>query len=102
VGVVPTILPAATPPVEPIPPGAGGYAQSPAAAKRREEARKHASQSAFATRPSGTSAEDWFYAAVGVVTLLALLLSARGLPAGPKARPAFLYEREALRKRRRR
>jgi hypothetical protein len=60
-----------------IPPGSGGYAQSPSAAKRKEKAHKHASQSAFVIRPAGTSGSDWFVAAVGVTTLLALLLSAR-------------------------
>ena len=109
-GVPPAILPAATPPVEPIPPGAGGYAQSPSAAERREKARKQASQSAFAIRPAGASSqeshsgEEWFYAAVGIATLLALLLSARALPAGPRPRPALLIDRrtDAARRRRRR
>ena len=86
----PVILPAATPPVEPIPPG--GAAQAPSAAERREKARKHASQSAYTIRPAGTSGEDWFYAAVAITTLLALLLSARGLGAGPRSRPAVLRE----------
>ena len=109
-GVPPAILPAATPPVEPIPPGAGGYAQSPSAAERREKARKQASQSAFAIRPAGASSqeahsgEQWFYAAVGIATLLAILLSARALPAGPRPRPVLLIDRraEAARRRRRR
>jgi hypothetical protein len=87
------ILPAATPPVEPIPPGASGYAQSPSAAERKEKARKQASQSAFSTRPAGTSGEEWFYVAVGFATLLALLLSARALPMGPRPRPALLLDR---------
>ena len=87
------ILPAATPPVEPIPPGASGYAQSPSAAERKEKARKQASQSAFSTRPAGTSGEEWFYAAVGFATLLALLLSARALPMGPRLRPLLLLDR---------
>ncbi len=87
------ILPAATPPVEPIPPGASGYAQSPSAAERKERARKQASQSAFSTRPAGASGEEWFYAAVGFATLLALLLSARALPMGPRLRPALLLDR---------
>jgi murein DD-endopeptidase MepM/ murein hydrolase activator NlpD len=109
-GIPPAILPAATPPVEPIPPGAGGYAQSPSAAERREKARKQASQSAFAIRPAGASSQEsrsgeyWFYAAVGIATLLALLLSARALPAGPRPRPVLLIDRraEAARRRRRR
>jgi hypothetical protein len=96
----PAILPAATPPVEPIPPGASGYAQSPSAAERKEKVRKHASQSAFTIRPAGTSA-DWFYVTVGFATLLALLLSARALPAGPRPRPALLDRTGAASERRR-
>src|SRR5262249_24298238 len=88
----PAIQPAATPPVEPIPPGASGYAQSPAAAKRREEARKHASQSAFTVRQAGAGGADWFYVALGAPTLPALLLSARSL-ARPRPRPALLQAR---------
>jgi photosystem II stability/assembly factor-like uncharacterized protein len=100
-GVTPAIFPAATPPVEPIPPGASGYAQSPSAAERREKARKQASQSAFAIRPAGASSqesrsgEQWFYAALGITTLLALMLSARALPAGPRPRPVLLIDRRA-------
>jgi hypothetical protein len=89
------ILPAATPPIEPIPTGAGGYAQSPSAAERKEKARKQASQSAFSIRPVGTSGGEWFYVTVGFATLLTLLLSARGLPAGPRPRPALLLNRTA-------
>jgi hypothetical protein len=107
VGPIPAILPAATPPVEPIPPGAGGYAQSPA--KREEKARKHASQSAFslrqtayASRPSSPGGVDWFYGTVGLVALLALALSAKGLPSGPSPRPALLLDRSNQRARRRR
>src|SRR5947209_7751109 len=37
-------------------------AQSPAAAKRKEEARKHASQSAFVVRAAGNNGDGWFYA----------------------------------------
>jgi hypothetical protein len=96
------IVPPATPPVEPIPPGASGYAQSPAAAKRKEEARKHASQSAFSVRPAGTTGTDWFYAAVGITTLLALLLGARSLPARPRPRPALALDRSTPRERQRR
>jgi hypothetical protein len=111
----PAILPTPTPPVEPIPPGASGYAQSPSAAERREKARKHASQSAFtlhlvasrsqAITPAGAgggSEPVWFYAAVGVVTLLAFALLARGLPAGPRARPAPALSRTSETHRRRR
>jgi hypothetical protein len=100
VGPPAAILPAATPPVEPIPPGASGYAQSPA--KREEKARKHASQSAFSIRPAGTSTEQWFYGAVVVAGMLALLLSARGLPTGPRPRPVLLLDRTGQGARRRR
>ncbi len=103
-GVPAAILPAATPPVEPIPPGASGYAQSPSAAERREKVRKQANQSAFAIRPAGEeshSGEQWFYAALGITTLLALLLSARALPAGPRPRPALLIDCRAQAGRRR-
>ncbi len=94
----PTILSAATPPVEPIPPGAGGFAQSPAAAKRREEVRKHASQSAFTLREASVStgsegATEWFYWSVGAAALLTLALVARGLPARPRRRPEVLLNR---------
>jgi photosystem II stability/assembly factor-like uncharacterized protein len=102
VGVAAAILPAATPPVEPIPPGAGGYAQSPSAAERKEKARKQASQSAFSTRPSGASGAEWFYVAVGGATLLALLLGAQALPSGPRPGPVLLVERITDENRRRR
>ncbi|HEY2631734.1 MAG TPA: lytic murein transglycosylase [Solirubrobacteraceae bacterium] len=102
VGASPAILPAATPPVEPIPPGASGYAQSPSAAERKEKARKQASQSAFSIRPSGASGEEWFYVAVGGASLLALLLGAQVLPSGPQPGPALLVERAAEENRRRR
>jgi hypothetical protein len=87
-GVSPAIVPPATPPVEPIPPG--GTAQAPSAAERKEKARKHASQSAFTIRPAGTSAEEWFYGALAITSVLALLLSARALPIRPRSRPALL------------
>jgi len=97
--VVPlAILPLLTPPVEPIPPG-GAYAESPSPAERREKARKHASQSAFTIRPAGVTmreareGEQWFYAALGIATLLALVLTARALPAGPRDRPALVQQR---------
>jgi hypothetical protein len=97
-GVSPAIVPPATPPVEPIPPGAGGWAQSPSAAKKREESRKHASESAFTLRPASASSGEssgleWFYVAVGVATLLALLLSARGMRPRSGARAAPLLAR---------
>jgi hypothetical protein len=97
---VPSILPAATPPVEPIPPGASGYAQSPAAAKRKEEARKHASQSAYVVRPAGASGSEWFYGVVGATMLVALMLSARALPRRTRPRPALALVRTAARERR--
>jgi hypothetical protein len=106
VAVAPAILPTPTPPVEPIPPGASGYAQSPSAAERREKAEKEASQSAFTTRPpvprpttiggraasaaSGGTESPWYYWALGATTLLALILSARGLRPRSRARPALL------------
>jgi hypothetical protein len=106
VAVAPAILPTPTPPVEPIPPGSAGYAQSPSAAERREKAEKEASQSAFRLRPpvarpttiggrsaaaaSGSAESPWYYWALGVTTLLALCLSARGLRPRSRARPAWL------------
>jgi hypothetical protein len=110
------ILPTVAPAIEPIPPGVGGYAQSPSAAERREKARKRASQSAFtilanpgrarATGPlaAGDSPEPvWFYWAAGLATLLALMLSARGLRGHPRHQPVLLRrsagERRASRKR---
>jgi photosystem II stability/assembly factor-like uncharacterized protein len=107
-GTPAAILPAATPPVEPIPPGASGYAQSPSAAERREKASKQASQSAFAIRPAGVSSresrsgEEWFYTALGITSLLALVLSARALPADPRPRPVLLTDRRAQAERGRR
>jgi hypothetical protein len=104
-GVAPAIVPPATPPVEPIPPGAGGWAQSPSAAKKREESRKHADQSAFTLRPARlrpasanggeTGGVEWFYVAVGITTLLALLLTARGMRPRSGARAALLVDRRA-------
>ena len=95
------LVPPAAPAVEPIPPG--GTAQAPSAAERREKARKHASQSAsYTIRPAGVSGEVWFYGGVGIATLLALMLSARGIPMGPRPRPAVLYERTTTDRRRRR
>jgi hypothetical protein len=106
VGVTPAILPAATPPVEPIPPGASGYAQSPSAAKRREESRKHASQSAFVLRAAGTAGAEWFYVSAALASVVALLLGACSLPRRSRPRPALLLERSVdhhrLRRERRR
>jgi hypothetical protein len=98
-GTPAAIVPPATPAVEPIPPGAGGYAQSPSAAERREKARKHASQSAFKLRPLAAAspvsggAADWFYGAVVLSATIALLLAAMALSRGPKGRPALLFNR---------
>jgi hypothetical protein len=78
--LVPPIPPAATP----IPPG-GATATS--AAKREERQRKHARQSAFTTRPAGTSGFEWFFGAVAAVGVLAALLAAEGLGAGPRRQP---------------
>jgi len=91
--VSPAIVPPATPPVEPIPPG--GAAQAPSAAERREKARKHASQSAYTIRPAGVTAEEWFFPAVAITGLLALLLSAVALPAAPRRRPALVFDRRS-------
>jgi hypothetical protein len=92
----PALVPTPTPPVEPIPPGASGYAQSPSAAERKEKAEKEASQSAFAlrrpvVRPGIASASEpeWFYWALGLSVLLAMMLSARGLRR-PRARPVLV------------
>jgi hypothetical protein len=95
----PTAIPlfpaVAVPPLPPaaqvVPPGGASTAQ--AAARRKAKAPKHASQSAYATRPAGTHGEDWFYASCAVVSVLALLLLAGGVRPGPRARPALLTER---------
>jgi hypothetical protein len=77
-------LPAAA---QPIPPG--GSATANAAAKRKEKARKHASQSAnFTVRATSVSGEDWFYPAVGGASVLALLLVAAGIRPIPRPRTA--------------
>jgi hypothetical protein len=93
--LTPAIVPPAIPPVEPVPPGSGGFAQSPSAAKRREEVRKHARQSAFVVRPAGTRGADWFYAGIAAATLLTLLLCARAMPPASGTRPALLLEPSA-------
>ena len=65
-------------------------ATSSAAARREEKARKHARQSAFVIRPAGTSADEWFYPAVGIVGVLAVLLAAAGMQPRRRARYALL------------
>jgi hypothetical protein len=101
VPIIPAIVPPATPPVEPIPPGSGGYAQSPSAAERREKARKHASSQAFVIRPAGASGEEWFYGGVGIASLLLLLLTAGAMRGGSRGRPAPAFDRTPVERRRR-
>jgi hypothetical protein len=72
---------------QPIPPGgatAPGTAQQPSSAPRREKARKSATQSAFAVRPAGVNAADWFFPATAGATLFVLLAAA--LAVGPSTR----------------
>jgi hypothetical protein len=83
------IVPLTPPPITPVPPG-GATAPAQSTSRREERARKHASQSAYVTRPAGTSAEEWFYPAVGVMTVVALLLIGAGVRPGPGRRPAFV------------
>jgi hypothetical protein len=85
------------PPATPIPPGG---ATAPSAAKREEKQRKEASQSAYVIRPAGTSAEEWFYPAVGVMTVVSLMLIAGGIRFGPRKRPAYAYARHRREERR--
>jgi hypothetical protein len=73
--ISPVLVPPIPPPITPVPPG-GATVPAQSTAKREERARKEASQSAYVTRPAGTSSEDWFYPVVGVTTILALLLLA--------------------------
>jgi hypothetical protein len=87
--VTPVVVPPIPPPITPVPPG-GATASAQATAKREEKARKHASQSAYVTRPAGTSAEDWFYPAVAVVTVVSMMLIAGGIRPGPGRAPAFV------------
>jgi len=100
--VPPTVLPPIPPPITPVPPG-GATAQAQSTARREEKARKHASQSAYVIRPAGASADDWFFPAVGVVGVLAMLLVAAGLRPGPTPKLALLkaYESQDPRMRRR-
>jgi Big-like domain-containing protein len=101
VSVLQALVPPITP-AQPIPPG-GATAPSSAPARRREKAHKHASQSAFTTLAPGSarlvsadSSLGWFYGAVGITTLLALMLAGRGL------RPRRAVVRAEVRTRRRR
>jgi hypothetical protein len=79
-------------PITPVPPG-GATAPAQSTAKREEKARKHASQSAYVTRPAGEGGSDWFYAVAGGVTVVALLLIAGGVTPGPKRAPAYAQAR---------
>jgi hypothetical protein len=82
--------PLPAPPIQPVPPGGAavpGVSQATASAPRREKARKHASQSAYAVRPAGSTGFDWFFPATGAATIAALLLVAIGLPFTPGRRP---------------
>jgi photosystem II stability/assembly factor-like uncharacterized protein len=90
--VPPAVPPPTPPPIEPIPPGASGYAQSPSAAERKEKAHKHASQSAFSIRPAG-SGPEWFYLAVALAAFLSMGVSGYGLRAAARSRPAPLLNR---------
>jgi hypothetical protein len=89
----PVAIPPIPPPVTPVPPG-GATASAQASARREERARKHASQSAFTTRPAGSSAVDWFYPVVGVMSLVGLMLILQGLRPGPRPRLALLEQRD--------
>jgi hypothetical protein len=96
--VFPSIVPPITP-AQPIPPG-GATAPSSAPARRREKAHRKAESSAFTTLTPGTgsvpsgagaiSSGDgslaWYYGAVGLTTLLTLMLAGQGLR--PRRRPA--------------
>jgi hypothetical protein len=83
-----TVTPPIPAPITPVPPG-GATAPAQSTAKREEKARKEASQSAYVIRPAGESFEDWFYPAVGGMTVLSLLLIAGGVRPGPKRAPAY-------------
>jgi hypothetical protein len=82
--VFPALVPPITP-AQPIPPG-GATAPSSAPARRREKAHKKAESSAFTTLAPGSTqlvsangSLDLYYAALGMTTLLALILAGRGL-----------------------
>lgn len=96
------VVPPIPPPITPIPPG-GATATSQAQARREEKARKHAEQSAYTIRPAGASATEWFYPAVGVVSVIAAMLIAAGVAPGlPRKRPALAWQRDEDASRRRR
>jgi hypothetical protein len=84
VAPAPVAVPPIPPAVTPVPPG-GATAQAPSAARRQEKARRHASQSAYVIRPAGVPGTSWFYPALGVLGILAVLLAAEGL-SGPRPR----------------
>jgi hypothetical protein len=88
VGVPPVVVPPLAPPITPVPPG-GATVPAQSTAKREEKARKQASQSAYVIRPAGTPGDEWFYGAVGVMGVLAMLLIANGLRPGPKPKLAL-------------
>lgn len=100
VGLPPIVPPLIPPALTPVPPG-GATVSAQATARREERARKHASQSAYVIRPAGVSATEWFFPAVAVVSLLALLLVAAGLRPRPKPRLALVELRYTDRPRRR-
>jgi hypothetical protein len=87
------ITPLLVPPLTPVPPG-GATVPAQSTARREEKAKKQASQSAYVTRPAGESAPDWFYPAVGVLTLASLLLIAGGVRPRPRRVPAYAVVRE--------
>ncbi len=85
-------------PIQPVPPGgAPGVSQAPSAARRREKAHKHAQSKAFTLMAPASNASDpaawWYDGAVGVTTVLALLLSAQGLRPRRRSSPARSYAR---------
>ncbi|MDA0163845.1 hypothetical protein OM076_26480 [Solirubrobacter ginsenosidimutans] len=98
---VPNVPPVAVPPIppniQPIPPG--GAASAQAAARRKEKAQKHASQSAFTTHQPGV---PWFYGGVGAMTLLTLLLVAGGVRPDPRRRATPALAKVETRRRDRR
>jgi hypothetical protein len=99
--LTPVLVPPVPPPATPIPPGG---ATAPAAAKREEKARRHAQQSAYVIRPAGIPAADWFFPAVAVAGLLAMMLAglAVGRSRGYAAEARLeLWDTDHIRQRRR-